>query len=230
VGVTKHCDAEGVPVVGDMRPSLPKILKQRPDLTLIGDFSFNYGDRKALRAQGLRTLALRLTSLQDLRRTMLLLGHKLQALDAAKRLIKRLDEAMEEAKRRGEARLDPGPSVLLVYGLAAGTVITTGGGDHIAEMVTLLGAKNVAQSKELTRRLSLATVVSLNPDIIVHVTREGGLRDTASALSYWSALPTLGAVKTGAIHVWPDDGLAQLGEHTPGALMGLAKILAPEAP
>lgn len=230
VGVTKHCKAPGVPVVGDMRLSLPKVLKRRPDLVLIGEFGFNVSDRETLKRQGMRHLALRLTTLADLQEAAQLLGSRLDAEAQASRFLESLQAAIAAAREGAAQRSGPKPRVLLVYSLSSGMVFTTGGGDHISELVALAGGVNAASGERLTRRISLARVLSLDPDVIIHVNREGALQDRASARDYWRSMPTLKVNKSGAVFVWPDDSLAQLGGQTPEAIGHMLRLLNGEAP
>ena len=113
---------------------------------------------------------------------------------------------------------DNPPKVLLVFDIMDGTIFTTGGGDHLAEILDIVGAVNVAEGGPLTSRLSLEKVTVLAPDIIVHVAQSDRFPNADEALKHWRRVAKVPAVERGQVHVWPDDSLATHGPSLPSAI------------
>lgn len=221
VGVTRYCDAPGVPVVGDARPQVERVLAARPALVVAPRYASMAADVAGLRAQGLDVLELPLESVGDARQAMLALGGRLGAQAEAQAMVAALDEAMAGARAEAGARTAR-PGVLLVYEVADGYVYTTGGGDHLAEVLDAVGARNVAAGGALTARLPLERVEAMAPELIVHVAPSARFGDDAAALAYWQAAsPTLPAVVEKRVHVWPNGALAT---HGPGLAAAIARL------
>ena len=221
VGVTTWCEHEGAPIIGDMRPDPERVAAARPDLVLAGRYPSIAGDLASLRARGHQVLDVPLDSLDDTRHAWRLIGQRLDAEAAAERLVADLDRALADARARAAAR-GYHPRLLLVFDVAGGYVVTTGGGDHLAEIVAAVGAVNVAAGGPLTTRLAMEQVLRLAPDVIVHTAPTDRFPDQASALAFWSHHPSLPAARAGRVHVWPDGRLATHGPGLLAAIRGLA--------
>ncbi|MEZ4269780.1 MAG: helical backbone metal receptor [Myxococcota bacterium] len=223
VGATRYCEAPGVAVVGDARPQVERVLAARPELVLAPRYASMAADVAGLRAQGLDVLELPLESVGDARQAMLALGERLGAQAEAAAMVSALDAAMAGARAEAQARTAR-PGVLLVYEVADGYVYTTGGGDHLAEVLDAVGARNVAAGGALTARLPLERVEAMAPEMIVHVAPSARFGDDAAALAYWrAASPTLPAVVKKRVHVWPNGALAT---HGPGLAQAVARLSA----
>lgn len=225
VGVTRHCDLAGVEVIGDMRPDAERILARRPTLVVAAAYPSTAPDREALRAQGLNVLELPLTTLADLRAALRTLGERLDAPAAAARLVGELDGALAAARAAAAKAATPPLKTLLVFDIAGGHVYTTGGQDHLAEVLAAVGADNVAAGGPVTARLPLERIISLAPDVIIHTHATADLPDEAAARAFWARMPTLPAVRSGRIYVWPDSDLAQPGRGLAAAIERLTALL-----
>lgn len=226
VGVTRYCDAPGVAVVGDARPQVERVLAARPDLVVAPRYASMAADVAGLRAQGLDVLELPLESVGDARQAMLALGERLGARAEARAMVSALDAAMAGARAEAANRAAR-PGVLLVYEVADGYVYTTGGGDHLAEVLEAVGAKNVAVGGALTARLPLERVEAMAPELIIHVAPSARFGDDGAALAYWQAAsPTLPAVVKKRVYVWPDGTLATHGPGLAGAITRLSELVA----
>lgn len=228
VGVTRWCPVEGIPIVGDLRTDLERVVAARPDLVIAGRYLSAAPDLAALRALGFRVLDLPLDSLVHTRRAMAILGERLDAKSQAEAMIGALDQALDDARRRASSRTGPAPRILLVFDVSDGMVYTTGGADHLGEVLQAVGAANVAQGGPKTARLSFERILQLAPDVIVHTAPTNRLPDREAALAFWQTLPSLPAVKRGAVHVWPDSSLATQGPQLAPAIGRLSRLLDPE--
>lgn len=213
VGVTSHCDAPGVPQVGDMRPHVERVLAAVPDLVVAAAYPFNRESIAGLQASGLHVLSFPLDSLAELASATQALGARLGAAPSAQAMNDRLDRALGAARRAATSWADRRPQALVVFDVTEGMVFTTGGGDHIAELLAAVGVDNVARGGPLTTRLSLERVIALRPDLIIHVTASPDFPDDATAQAWWSRVQHIPAVSRGTVRVWPDDHLATVGPH-----------------
>jgi iron complex transport system substrate-binding protein len=218
VGTSRHGQLEGVPIVADLEPRIEAILKVDPDLVLIGRYPSLKQDIEALRAHGLQVLDLPLDSLDDMRAAIEILGDRLQAEARASILARELQQALKESRRMATRWANDPPKVLLVFDIMDGTVFTTGGGDHLAEILEVAGAVNVAQGGPITSRLSLEKVTVLAPEIIIHVAQSDRFPDSQAALEHWKRIARVPAVERQQVHVWPDDSLATHGPSLPSAI------------
>ncbi|MCC6623026.1 MAG: ABC transporter substrate-binding protein [Deltaproteobacteria bacterium] len=221
VGVTRYCDAPGVQVVGDLEPRLEVVVAQRPDLVVMGEYGSQSGAAEKLRALGLHVRTWPLVTLADMRRATLALGGLVARDEAARALERRLGDALAALAKAGEGRR--AVRVLIVYDVQPGFVLTTGGGDHVSELVALGGGVNVASPGPVTARLGLEEVVARAPELVLHVAPDPRFPDDAAALSYWRAL--LPAMPAEAVRVWPDDRLARNGPHLAEVAPRLAALL-----
>ncbi len=218
VGVTSWCDVPGVAVVGDMKPRPEAVLAAEPDLVVMAQYGSQAPDLAPLSALGLETLSLPLVTLDDMRHATTKLG-ELTGTDGGA-VVRRFDEALAAGKAKGRR----GVRFLLVYGLEPGFVITTGGGDHISELLGELGGVN-AVTGGVTARLGLERVLELNPDVILHAAPSATFPDSKAALAHWATWPGLSAVAERRVFVFPRDTLARNGPQLAGDIAELVRML-----
>lgn len=221
VGVTRHCDpgpSARPALIGDFEPIPERVLAARPDRVLMADYASQRPAREGLAALGLHVDTYPLLTLDDLRATTRALGELLgRPADAA-----RLDDALGKGLAELSACLPPGPRPrwVVVYGTEPGFVYTTGGGDHVAELLALAGADNALAGHPRSARLGLERILEAAPDLILHVSPTAGFADDAAARAFWGRWDAIPAVRQGAVFVFPDDRLARNGPH-------LATVAAP---
>ncbi|MBL8785010.1 MAG: ABC transporter substrate-binding protein [Deltaproteobacteria bacterium] len=222
VGVTSWCDAPGVPVIGDLKPRPEAVLAARPDVVWMAGYGSQSPDAAALAALGLQVETLPLVTLGDMLATTRTIGLRLGRGPAGAALVQAFEAARAEALR---LRGDAAPvKVLVVYDVQPGFVITTGGGDHIMELLELAGAKNVATGP-LTLRLGLEAVLAAAPELILHVAPDTRFPDSEAARTHWATWAELPAVRRGEVHVYPGDGLARNGPHLSEVLPRLSQLV-----
>jgi len=225
VGVTRFCDAPGVPVVGDLTPQLEVVVAARPDLVVMGEYGSQSGAADKLRALGLGVRTWPLVTIDEMRRATLALGELVGRADPARALDRQIAAALARLVD-GARGLRP-VRVLVVYDVQPGFVLTTGGGDHISELIALAGGINVASPGPVTARLGLEEVIARAPELVLHVAPDPRFPDDAAAAAYWRGLsPELPAVAHAAVRVWPDDRLAQNGPHLASVADRLGPLVA----
>ncbi len=204
VGVDKFSayppEVKRLPVVGDfVSPSVEAILQLRPDLVVLDAVQIRTAE--ALRAGGVRTLVLEMKNVDDVLDGLTQAGRALGAGPRAAEERARLEAAIESARSRGKARAHR-PRVLLVVDREVGalrSLVASGPGSYLDELVTLLGGDNVlAGSAVMYPKISPETVIESAPDVILDATHTD---DPASALRDWSALAAVPAVAKGRVHM-----------------------------
>ena len=221
VGVTAYCDAPGVAVVGDFSPRPEAVLAQRPDIVLMAGYETQAATASALTGLGLVVKTLPLVTLADMHATTRAVAALLGREAAGEAVLAAFDEALAKA-RPSDAQV---VKVLLVYDVQPGFVITTGGGDHLSELVLALAGKNLIDGP-VTARIGLERVLEGAPDLILHVAPDVHFPDSASAMKHWATWPELPAVKRGQVVVYPDDGFARNGPHLATVVPRLGAIIA----
>lgn len=223
VGVTRYCAVKGPPVLGGMDARPEAVMAQDPDLVVVGDYPSQTALREQLAALGMTVVAPSFVGIDDLRAAVTSLGGALGRGAAAEALVAAMDRDLALAKARAASRRPI--KVLLVYDVQQGYVYTTGGGDHLGEVLALCGAQNIAQGGPLTTRLALDAVLARGPELILHVAPGDAYPDDAAARAYWKSLPEVPAVRDGQVYVWPDDHLAQNGPWIGAAALQLSDLL-----
>jgi len=231
VGVTRHCALPAGPktppaIIGDFRPVPERVLAARPTHVLMAAYATQAHEREGLEALGLPVKTFDLVTLTDLSNTVrelgVLLGRQGQA--------EALNTALETAKTRLGACFGPHdgprrPSYALIYGTEPGFVYTTGGGDHISELLDLTGATNALSSYPRTARIGLERVLEARPELILYVAPSEEIPDAGAAVASWARWAEVPAVKNGAVRVWPDDRLARNGTHLAGLIPDLCALV-----
>jgi len=223
VGITRYSEVEGPPVIGGMDARPEAVVARSPDLVVLGDYPSQKAQRDQLEALELKVIAPSFVRVTDMKAAIAQLGAALGRDAQAQALADALEADLAEAARRAAGRRSL--KVLLVYDVQQGYVYTTGGGDHLSELLSLCGAKNIAAGGPLTTRLALDAVLARAPDVILHVAPWATYADDEAARAFWKSLPEIPAVKTGHVYVWPDNHLAQNGPWIGAAAVRLSELL-----
>jgi iron complex transport system substrate-binding protein len=204
IAVSTYCHypaaAEKLPRVGTyLQPSVEVIARLKPDLVLV------HAEQKATLAQlaglGIKTLALKNTSLEDTLRTMPQIG---AAIGMAAQGI-----AMEKSTRARLAAIGkryegqkPRP-LLFVVGRTPGRLdglIAVGSGSYLNDLIRAAGGRNVlADSPVAYPTISVEGVMRLDPDVIVDMgdmAATVGITDAhkRAVVKLWEGQPAVRAV------------------------------------
>jgi len=227
VGVSDYCrfpaEATKRTRVGPyLAPSLERILARRPGLVLLDEVQA--GIAHTLEHAGVRTLRLRMQSLQDVRAGVRAVGGAAAREQEAATLLTRFDQALERGPRlRGR------PRVLLIVGRDPGTfrsLVACGPSSFAGELLHIAGARNAFDDVERPYfQISIEAVLARGPDVIVEIVDEAVTPEAARR--QWSELATVAAVRSGRVYVLQNRLLTTPGPRAPEALAALVRTIEP---
>jgi len=234
---TTYCDyppeAKALPKVGGyVDPHTEKIVAMKPDLVL-GAKGNARDVLDHLSQLGMPVVTVAPESLEDVENAIRQIGRVIGEAQAAERLASRCAERRHAVRHRMQALADGArPRTLLLF--SPDSLFSAGPGSHLGEMIRLAGGVNVAKNaKTPWPELSLETVVTANPEVIILLSGRGMARSLTPdiALKRFSAdrrWREMAAVKTGRVAVLDDDTITLPGPRLIDGLEALAAAIHPE--
>ncbi|HEY3358812.1 MAG TPA: helical backbone metal receptor [Polyangia bacterium] len=213
--------------VGDfLQPSIERIASLRPDLVLLD--AVQVSPAAALRAAGIRSLALPIESIEDVRRAIRAVGAATGAETRAAQLLRELDADLAAASVRAEGR--PRPRVLFAVDRELGSLrnlVCAGPSTYLDELIRRAGGDNVlADAKLRFLRVAPEEILARAPTVILDAVHT---RDVQRARADWQALATVPAVARGRVYVLADPAFVTPGPRLGQMLKRLAEMLHPGA-
>jgi len=199
-------EAQELPIIGGYdKPHLEKILAHAP--TLVIGQNFNQTTLENLQKFHIKTLQLKLTTLQNIEKSITLLGREINATKKALALTTKITNAITNANKSKKRH-----SVMIVYGLhedLRSGIYIAGHNIFFEDIIKECGNTN-AYTEQTTSQpvLSYENVIALNPDqiIILHSKATEPNVDLKKALANWQTLPT-NAAKNSKISIVDEDYL-----------------------
>lgn len=221
VGVSNYCRYPpavlSLPKVGTYtKPDPEKIALLRPDLVIIQQSATTLADR--LSALGIRHAEVKVGSLDEVYSMILDIGRAVGLPEKAEQLNAEIRSRLDAF--RAETSGKPRPTALMVVGRNPGqltNLIAVGPGSYLGELLEIAGGNNVLTGTVITYpRISLETVVRLNPDVVLDASMIGeiGVDPTSKEARLrepWLIHRELAAVQNGMVF-----GLASEALVTPG--------------
>ena len=157
--------ARAVPDVGGgIRPNVEAVLGVRPDLVVLYASNDNRDAARALRAAGVRTLALKLDHVADLRRAARIVGAV--AGDSGRALA--VADSVEATIARVRASVRPLPRPRVLWYLWDNPLLVLGNGSYQSELLDAAGGANLyADRAEQAAQVALEDVVRRDPEVIL---------------------------------------------------------------
>lgn len=216
--------AAEVPDVGPgMRPSLEMVMDREPDAVVLYAGAANRATVDRLESLGVSVLALGHDTLEDLVRNVRRLGRLTGREAEARKLVDGLRCRLEAvASVTGEV-----PPRRVYYEVWSDPPVTVGAGSYLDSLLTVAGARNVFGDLEApSPRVSLESVVSRDPELVIVPRRSGGEAATPpSRRPGWKALE---AIRQGRIREVDGDLVHRLGPRIGEAAAALAVAVHPE--
>jgi iron complex transport system substrate-binding protein len=222
VGVSNYCrfppQVAALPKVGAfLTPDAELIARLKPDLVLL-----HTGPNSAvqqLAALSIRTAVIDRGSFETVPSTIRQIGLKAGVPDAAERLIATINGRLDRVKSAVAGR--PPRSVLIIVGRQTGTlsdIVAVGHTSYLNAIARIAGGRNALPStvKPEYPRISMETVISLSPDIIIDIGEMGESpvdsdrrRQVTDGL--WKKQTLVKAVREGGVFVTTDDAFTVPG-------------------
>jgi iron complex transport system substrate-binding protein len=232
VGVSNYCHYPqavlSLPKIGTYtRPDPEKIALLRPDLVIIQQTAAGLADR--LSALGIPHAQVKIGSLAEVYAMISDIGR-------AVGLGKRAEELNEDIRARldavrGEMSGKPRPTVMIVVGRTPGlltNLVAVGPRAYLGELLEIAGGANVLTEAAIAYpRISLETVVRLNPDVILDLSLMGDVTPQEERLRQpWLSHRELSAVRNARIFGLTSESLVTPGPRVVDAVELIrAKIL-----
>lgn len=211
VGVSTWCRypeaAQRLPKIGTfLRPEPEAIARLHPDLVLVHPGPNDV--TRQMQAIGVRAVAVEQGALADVFTSIRTVGRAAGVPARADALVRDLQVELDAVRQSVAGQ--PRKKVLIIIGRRPGTLsdlMAAGRGSYLNDLVEIAGGVNVLSDPRLPEfpRISMETVVRLDPDLIVEAGDMGDAADerqpkAAQALSLWRAQPHVRAVGVGGVH------------------------------
>lgn len=204
VGNTDFCEfpeeSKSIPKVGGyFSPNLEKILALSPDMIVMQQTSIPLENK--LKKLGLKTTVLKLTNLQDIKKTIAILGEMLHKKEKATKILQNIEQALQNIKG-----IVSNQKILIVIGSYTSLkkqVYVVGQNMYLDDIITASGNTNALQTKIKGQPiLNMENIIASNPDIVILLSPYSKKRNISKKqlIKPWLDLP-INAAKTKAIFV-----------------------------
>jgi iron complex transport system substrate-binding protein len=221
VGVSLYCrypaPAARLPKVGTfLKPEPETIARLRPDLVFV--HTGPNAVRAQLAALGIKTAVVDRGTLASVFTTIRDIGAAAGVAARADTLLAEINRALNAVKASVEGR--PARRFLIIVGRRTGTlsdIVAVGPGSYLHDLATLAGGVNVLASAAVEYpRISMETVISLSPDVLVDVgemgeREEDSLERRLVTEKLWRTQALVRAVREGGLHVTHDQAFVVPG-------------------
>jgi len=221
VGVSQYCwypsQVMKLPKVGTyLKPEPETIARLRPDLVFVQAGPHTAASQ--LTALGLKVATVDSGSLPKVFTTIKEIGNAAGVPGTADTVVAEITASLDRVKAAVAGR--PLKKVLIVVGRQTGTlndIIAVGPGSYLNDIATIAGGVNaLAASKVQYPRISLETVISLAPDVIIDIGEMGEFpTDSRERLqvteNLWKRQTLVKAVRDGAVHASNDQAFVVPG-------------------
>ena len=181
-------EAQSLPIIGSYSsPHLEKIIALSP--TLVVAQEFNQEILEQLKRFGIKTLMLKLQTIEDIKSSISKLATELHA--NPKTLTDKIDDAIKNAPKSKTPH-----KVMIVYGLhedIRSGIYIAGNDIFFNDIISLCNNTNAYTSNQTNQPvLGYENVIALNPDqiIILHSRASNPHVNEEKALSMWHSIPT----------------------------------------
>ena len=221
VGVSTYCRhptaALSLPKVGTfLEPEPETIARLKPDLVFVHAGPNSVATQ--LNALGIRTSVVDRGSLPSIFSTIRQISAGAGVTERGEALVRDVQASLDRVKASVAGR--PARKVLVIVGRRMGTLtdlIAVGPGSYLHDLIGIAGGVNVMGAVQLEYpRISMETVISLAPDVLIDVGEMGETpadsdRRRAVTESLWSQQRLVAAVRAGGVHAVNDESFVVPG-------------------
>ena len=231
VGVSVYCDyppeVAKIDRVGTfLTPNIEKIVAKRPDLIIAVPSPGNQNPVEVLQRLGLKVLVVDPNTVAEIETSLVTIGRALGHEAEGQALVARIEARVSAARAR--VATAPERKVLMVVGQTP--LIGVGAGTFQDELIRMAhGVNLVAQAGGAWPHLSIEFALAAAPEVIIDTTMGNEERPgAAAALAFWSAFPTLPAVRDRRVYGFKEYQLLRPGPRIPEAFESIARFIQPE--
>jgi iron complex transport system substrate-binding protein len=221
VGVSLYCwfppEVTKLPKVGTfLKPDVEVIARLKPGLVFVHPGPGTTGAQ--LERLGIRAVTVERGSFANAMASILTIGRAAGAGDRADRLRADLMTRLDRVKASVAGR--PSKRVLIIVGRRTGTltdIIGVGPNSYLDEIARLAGGTNVLGATRLEYpKISMETIISLAPDVIIDVGEMGEFPEDAAARRaaterLWRGQTLVKAARDGQVHAVTDQAFVVPG-------------------
>jgi len=204
VGNTTHCtypqEAQSKPKVGGyFSPSLEKILSLKPDMVIMQQSSIKLSQK--LQQLGISTQVLSLKTLNDIKRSIEIIGDILNKKPQAQEILNTIDRKLKEIQG-----IVKNKKILMVIGHNLSLekrIFVAGQNLYFDDIINISGNTNAFKSSRIGQPiLNMENIIATNPDIVVLLApfREDKHLTHEQLINPWLKLP-INAKKTNSIYM-----------------------------
>jgi iron complex transport system substrate-binding protein len=231
VGVSVSCDyppeAARIDRVGTfLTPNLEAIVAARPDVIFAVPSPGNRDPVKSLERLGFKVVVVEANTIAEIKESLITIARELGREVAGREVVARIDSRIAAVRERIQDA--PERSVLMVVGQTP--LIAVGRGTFQDEFIRMAHGINLAAGVGGSwPHLSIEFVIAAAPQVIIDTTMGNEERVGAdAALSFWSAFPTLPAVRDHRVFGDREYQLLRPGPRIGEAFAAIARFIHPE--
>ncbi len=209
--------------------NVEEILKDAPQVVLCAYWQANERVVKQLESLGVPVVCTKLESVEDIEKTVLMLGKILQKEKKASNVLNYYTETVKNVKSR--LKITSKPSVLILYYSGRHHSFRTFGGDMFqSKLVGLAGGKVVSFQLSGKKDINVEQILKWDPSVILIIQYGRSAEKIKESILKNSIWNEIDAVKHGKVYVVPNDGENWIDPcpKWPLGLYWLAKILHPK--
>jgi iron complex transport system substrate-binding protein len=220
-----------LPKVGTfLKPDAETIARLKPDLVFVHKGPNNVLTQ--LGTLGIKTAVVDRGSLPEIIAAIRAIGAAAHVADRGERLVGELNAGLDRVKASVAGRTPR--KILIVVGRRTGTltdIIAVGPGSYLHDIAALAGGANVLGSSKLEYpRISMETVISLAPDVIVDIGEMGESpadsdRRRQITESLWQGQTLVMAVRNRGVHAVHDEAFVVPGPRIVEVARAMARWL-----
>jgi iron complex transport system substrate-binding protein len=221
VGVSTYCrypkEVLSLPKVGTfLKPEPETIARLKPDLVYVHSGPNTVATQLA--ALGLRTAVVDRGSLPSVFSTIRQISAAAGVTERGDTLVREIQRSLDRIKSSVAGK--PARRVLVIVGRRTGTLtdmIAVGPGSYLHDLIGIAGGENVMGGAKLEYpRISMETVITLKPEMIIDVGEMGETpadseRRRTVTESLWAKQRLVTAVRTGGVHAVNDEAFVVPG-------------------
>jgi iron complex transport system substrate-binding protein len=238
VGVSQYCrfpaEVQRLPKVGTfLHPDPERIVALRPDLVFVHQVAGDLAARLA--TMRVRAVPVSEGTLDGVFEAIGQIADGAGVHARGQSLIANIRAKLDQI--RVAARTQPVRSVIFIIGRRPGTLsdlVAVGPGSYLDALLGIAGGRNALASPGLPEypRISMETVLRLDPDVIIDTVDMGDTADERRARQpinrgLWQAYQNLRAVQTGHLYADTTDALVVPGPRVVDAAAWLAALIHP---